>query len=187
MMQPRYARRARAVMVFLVAAVCLPALVRADAVTVGNPNWYQFAFGGPGSFGTNGSSTIPSSGGNSEPAPDVPWTFSSATPVQVNIADAYNKGDSFTLFNFGVLVGSTPGTAFADNEESDPAVTSADPSWSSGTFVVPAGNASLTIRADASPSSAGGAYFRLSPVPEPATATALAAAGLLLATRRRRA
>ena len=186
-MRSRYTCRAcaRAVIVFLAAAVCLPALVSADAVTVDNPNWYEFAFGAPGSFGTNGSSAQPSSGGNSQFAPDAPWTFTSPTPVQVKITDAFNKGDSFTLFNFGVQVGSTPVVSFVNSGESNPAVTSADASWSSGTFVVPAGNASLTIRADTSPSNQGAAYFLLTSVPEPATAAA-AAAGLLLAARRRR-
>jgi hypothetical protein len=154
--------------------------VSADPITVGNPNWYEFTFGGGGSFGTSGTGDVPSSGGNSQYAPNPPWTFSGG-PVTVTLTDAFDKGDSFSLFDFGSLVGSTPSVAQANNSTSDPAITSLDPSWSHGIFNLGAGSHSLTIRADNSPFGGGAAFFRVdaaAPTPEP---TSLALFGMIAA------
>jgi hypothetical protein len=37
-----------------------------------------------------------------------PWTFTAPVPVIIDVTDGFLAGDSFTVFDFGVLVGSTP-------------------------------------------------------------------------------
>lgn len=85
---------------FVVAAQAAP-------VTVGDPLWYEFEFGLAPTFAFEGSGTTPSSGGNSQPAPDAPWTFNYATGVRVIVTDAFAEGDIFTLYDNNFAIGST--------------------------------------------------------------------------------
>jgi len=145
----------------------------AGPIVVNDPKWYEFGFGGSGTFAVDGSSTSPSSGGNSQPASSPPWTFTSGGSVNFTVTDAFSKGDSFSVFDFGVLVGSTPFVPSGGGATDDPAVAVLDPTYSHGSFLLSPGSHSITIRADNSPFGGGAAYFRadaaVSPVPEPST------------------
>jgi hypothetical protein len=164
------------VLILLIVGLCMvPALVHADPITVGDPLWYEFLFGVAPSLGSNGTGAVASSGGNSQYAPDNPWTFTLASGSRVTITDAFAAGDIFTLYDFGVPQGSTtfvlaggPVTGI-----SDPVVALGNLDLSHGFFSLGPGAHSLEIQvvqnATSSPSG-GAAYFRVdecTPVPIP--------------------
>ena len=144
---------------------------------IGNPGpWIPFQFGGTGSFASGG-------GG-----PNPPWTFSGAATFR--ITDAFLRGDQFSVFDNGVLIGTTPAVPVGGGSTTDPDVAFADPLYSHASFQLGGGNHSITIQAFNSPFGGGGAFFRvLAPetVPEPFSMVVfgglLAAGGL--AVRRR--
>jgi len=122
--------------------------LHASPIVVGNPFWYEFGFTDPGVDATSGAGTIPSSGGNSMYAPDPAWTFSSPSPVNLTVTDAFLEGDAFNIFDFGVLIGATPAVANTGNDSGtdDPVVALTIPQLSHGVFFLAAGNHSLTIQ-----------------------------------------
>jgi hypothetical protein len=161
-------------MLLIVAFAVVP--VHADPVTVGDPLWYEFGFGLAGTFATDGAGTTPSTGGNSQFAPDPPWTYNTVFPIgsQVTIVDAFLKGDIFTLYDFGVPVGSTTLVPnLGTGTETDPDLALLDFGYSRGTFGLGAGAHSLTIQValNALDSTGGAAYFRVDPcgIPVPPT------------------
>lgn len=175
----------------MLAGLCLAAPASAGPIVVGNPNWYEFAFGAVGSFAFTGTGTIPSTGGNSQYADNPPWTFNAgASGVLFTITDAFSKGDSFEVFDFGVSIGATPLVAQSPASITDPAITVLDPSWSSRVYALASGAHSITIQVVTSPFSGGAAYFRTDEaappaVPEPATISLAAlAVGCVVAARR---
>jgi PEP-CTERM motif-containing protein len=192
-----YTRRGFGVMALGVAALLFAgaARVHADPITVpGTPPWYEFTFDGAGSFATSGTGDTPSDAGNSQYAPNPPWTFTSATPVHVTLTDAFLTGDTFTLFDNNVNLGTTPSVPTGANtgaqDVTNPDVTSASPQWSHAVFTLPAGSHSLTIQSANSPFGAGAAFFEVTPfvgaaVPEPSTFALFALGGLGLAGWRR--
>jgi PEP-CTERM motif len=145
----------------------------ADPITVdSSPTWYDFQFLGPGSFATAGIGQP-----KSQPAPNPPWTFTSASFVNFTVTDAFFTGDSFNVFDFGVLIGMTPSVPAGPGSTDDPDVAVADPSYSHATFSLAPGSHSITIQARESPFGAGGAYFKAETAapatPEPASLTML--------------
>jgi hypothetical protein len=175
----------------LVLAMCLGVMVvgpvQADPITVGDPLWYEFAFGTAPSFATNGIGTVPSSGGNSQFAPDPAWTFDTgAFGSRVTVVDAFIEGDIFTLYDFGVPMGSTTFVANTGNASgtSDPVVALTDFDLSRGFFSLGPGAHSLTIEVVQNAlgvPGGGAAFFRVDlcpPVPVPPTAILLGS-GLL--------
>jgi hypothetical protein len=131
------------------------------AVTVGG-GWQSFQWtGSPGVFNSEGA-----------------WTFSSASPTVFSITDAGVVGDEFSLFDGGLLIGTTSSVANDgyDDEFLTPDQYFADPRWSHGVFDLAPGSHSITIQTavEATGYRSGAAYFRVDVVPEPATLSFLA-------------
>ena len=169
---------------FLMVALMLGAIfgaapsIRADPVTVGG-NWHEFQFlqSGTQAFGCNALCT-PSFGGNSQFAPNPPWTFTLFGVGSITVTDAFNRGDTFDVFDFGVLIGSTPSVPEFDTCGTNPVPCSLDPAVSHGTFSLAVGPHSITIFVRNSASGHGAAYFRVDDtIPEP-TSLVLLASGL---------
>jgi len=167
-------KRSFALLAALGLVLALAGRSHASPINVGDPKWYEFGFGGTGFTATDGTGTTPSEAGNSQFAPTPPWTFTSTTPVAVTLTDAFLHGDTFSLFDNNVLIGSTPIVPVGGQgpSPSDPAVTSLDPLYSHGVYNLGAGSHSLTIRVDTSPfagppNNGGAAYFRADAIPEP--------------------
>jgi hypothetical protein len=158
-------------------------------VIVNNPSWYEFGFFAPaGTFAFTGVGTVPSEAGNSQFADSPPWTFSSSLPVLFTVTDAFTGGDSFSVFDFDLLIGSTPAVPRFDilPEVSNPDVAVVNPGFSHASFPLAAGAHSITISLATTPFTAGGAaYFRIDSVPEPSS-LALAVSMALVSIQMRR-
>ena len=152
------------VMLFLAMSLCLlpVGLVHATDITFANPQWYEFAFGLAGTFAFDGSGTTP--GVNSTPAPAAPWTFDSGGfGVRVFITDAFQAGDRFDIFDFGVQIGSTTNVANTGTfVTADPDPAFANPLLSHTSISLAPGAHSLTIEVEqnALNTTGGAAYFR---------------------------
>jgi hypothetical protein len=163
-------------MLAIVAFLAIGCAVPAQAGPISFDTFYQFAFSDPGVQATGcdpadpaGPFCIPSGGTPTQFAPAGPWTFSSPVAVLFTVTDAFDAGDQFEIFDFGTSLGLTSLPFGTSNCGDDPVPCLADPSHSSGVFSLVAGNHSITIVPVLSPSGGGSAYFRASPVPEPAT------------------
>ena len=172
--------RFRVLRLFMV-AVMLGAILgaasstRADPVIVGGNNWQEFQFlqAGTQAFACN-ALCVPSFGANSQYAPNPPWTFTLLGVGSITVTDAFNRGDSFDIYDFGVLIGSTPTVPQFDTCGTNPVPCSMDPAVSHGVFSLSVGPHSITIFARDS-GGAGAAYFRVDDtIPEPATLVLLA-------------
>jgi PEP-CTERM motif len=151
--------------------------IQADPIEVGN--WYEFQFGtfsDPRAVGCISGPTmcIPSPSGNSQFAPDPPWTFTLLGQGFITVTDAALSGSAFDVFDFGVLIGSTPTVPFAGtNCGGDPVPCSTDPNVSHGVFSLAPGAHSITIIERGG--FGGAAYFRVDDtIPEPTTLLLLA-------------
>jgi hypothetical protein len=189
-------------MISRVAAVALVAAIgavgaprAAEAAPIVTGVWYQFSFTevGVDARGCSpadpaGLPCTPSAGTPTSFAPEPAWTFDIGPGGgELVVTDAFLYGDSFAVFNFGVLLGSTPLVAQDGGCGSDPVVCAADPLASTGIFALAPGLYSLTIQPTAVVS-AGAAYFTVTQqVPEPGLlALTMLGAGAILARRRGR-
>ena len=166
-----FARKALMSLIVAGAVLVTAPSIHADPITVGGL-WQEFSFGGPGS--SAGACTIatciPSPAGNAEFLPTPPWTFTLGPGGGfLTITDAFLIGDAFDVFDFGVPLGSTLSVAVGGECGDDPVPCFANPAVSHGVFSLTAGDHSITIIARDSPFGVGAAYFRVDPVPEPAT------------------
>lgn len=138
-------------------------------IKTGGP-WSEFSFGTAGTFAKGcapadpaGAGCTPSSSGNSHFVGAPPWTFTAPSDgVSLTVTDAFNRGDTFEIYDNGHLVGST--SAVPSNPTScgsDPVPCSVDPTVSHAVIDLPGGPHSITIKAATSPYQAGAAYFRL--------------------------
>ena len=164
-----------------------------QAAEIGFDQWYEFRYFEAGTFGTLCTPDACYPGENSVFAPSEPWTFTTPSDsfVKVLLTDGFPSGDSFSLFDFGSLIGSTPEVGISIGCGNDPDACFADPAMSHRAFVLSPGSHSLTVRADTAPFGTGAAFFQVQVIPEPSTvaslATALfAAAGLAWRQRRAR-
>ena len=149
----------------------------ASADALPESTWTGFVFGGVGSVA----------------APD--FTFVSDAPGDtLTVTDAFLKGDSFDVYDFGALIGSTSMVpASSSNTTSDPDAAFADPTYSHGVFALGVGAHDISLVTSVSPFGGGGAYLRRDPAmastPEPGTVALLCSMGLtgagFLARRKR--
>jgi hypothetical protein len=184
----------------LTLALALGALLSAPASAgpIAFDEWLQFGFTDAGTPATGcdpsdpaGPFCTPSSGTPSTFLDAPPWTFTAAgSGATLRITDAFASGDRFEIFDFGVSLGLTSLPTLDVNCGDDPVPCFANASMSTGLFLLPAGNHSLTIIPIAALDGGGSGHFQVEAaaavVPEPATLTLLAT-GLILSVRRRRA
>jgi hypothetical protein len=133
----------------------------ATDLPIGGP-WQEFHFSGVGALATHctAGTCAPGSDGNSVFAPDPPWTFTAGRRgVTLTVTDAFDFGDRFEAFDFGVSLGQTSAVPVGEDCGSNPVPCLA--SASHATFALGAGAHSLTITPTASPFGGGAAYFRI--------------------------
>jgi hypothetical protein len=149
----------------------------ASAGTIAFDTWYEFGFtdaGTPatGCFPDDPLSIVvcpPSSGTPTTFLDTPPWTFGGSSTLTV--VDAFESGDAFEIFDFGLSIGVTSAPVLGVDCSDDPVPCLANPAMSQGVFVLGAGAHSLTITPTLSPGSLGAAYLQVSAaaVPEPAS------------------
>jgi hypothetical protein len=130
--------------------------------------WQEFSFTGVGALARGcapadpfGSICSPSSAANSNFVGPPPWTFiAGAFGADLVVTDAFNIGDRFEVFDFGIVLGQTSFVPITNGTCGDnPAVclTSA----SHRTYHLLGGTHSITIRPTVSALGGGAAYFRV--------------------------
>ncbi len=167
-------RLSRCLVVFILFSLGAAATARADAIVLNT--FHQFSFTNAGVLARGcdpadplGPFCIPSSGTPTQFAPAPPWTFSSPAAVLLTVTDAFEVGERFEVFDFGVSLGLTSAPGVSGDCGDDPIPCLANPSISSRVFSLVAGNHSITIVPVLSPFGGGSAYFRATAVPEPGT------------------
>jgi hypothetical protein len=78
----------------------------------------------------------------------------------LTVTDAFNRGDSFSVFDNGTLVGTTPTVTGGGTCGTNPATCLADPTVSHAVFTLGAGSHSITITLNTTVG-AGAAYLRV--------------------------
>jgi YVTN family beta-propeller protein len=155
--------------------------------------WYEFSYldvGDP-TFGCDpadpgGLFCTPSSGTPTIFGDAPPWTFDLSAATVLTVVDAFESGDRFEVFDFGVSIGVTSAPQAGGDCGDDPVPCLADASMSSGLFALGTGAHSITLGVTESGSGSGSGFLRVSEVPEPGV-VALVGLGLVAigASRRR--
>jgi hypothetical protein len=156
--------------------VVLGAPPPSEAVPVSLGTWYEFSWTGiTGARGCSpadpaGLGCAPSSGGNSSFVGAPAWTFASAGPATLTVTDAFLAIDRFFVLDNTAFLGPTSAPSNNPSHDcgSDPVACLADPQLSHGTFALGSGAHSIDMIQILN-EGAGAGYFRLDPVPEPAT------------------
>jgi PEP-CTERM motif len=163
----------------------------AQAGPIAFDTFLQFGFSGAGVPATGcdpadpaGPFCIPSSGTPTFPLDAPPWTFTGA--ALLTITDAFESGDRFEVFDFGVSLGLTSASAIGTDCGDDPVPCLANAAMSHGSFALGAGQHSITIVAVDSPSGGGAAYLIAALVPEPSSLLLLAIGAIAWRLRGRR-
>lgn len=172
---------------------CLLVVTTAWAGPITAGTWGEFSFGGPGQLARgcdpgdpSGPFCFPSFGTPTIPLDAAPWTITLASAADLLVTDAFDAGDRFEVFDFGVSLGltSVPGSGF--NCGDDPVVCMTMSGISAGSFLLGSGAHSITIVATLAHSGGGAGYLVVAnPVPEPDAAwLALCALAALVIARR---
>jgi hypothetical protein len=157
-------------MKFLFAGFAFAAI--ASAGTIGIGPWFEFGFDPDhapivaGCLPEDPAGVPCSAGIGSLNLDAAPWEFNAFTPVKLDVTDASLAGDSFSIFDFGVPIGSTSIVALGPFCGLDPNLCFASPAFSHASFVLPSGAHSLTIAVEAA-QILGEGFLRIAPVPEP--------------------
>jgi hypothetical protein len=203
-MNRRFGPRARGgVRAVLLCCLGLSVGSAASAAPIDLNTWYEFSWFEQGGTAAgcdpadpNGDFCIPSAGTPTSFAPEPAWTFDvAATGATLTVVDAFLSGDRFTIFDFGIPIGSTSVPAVGFGCGADPVVCLAEVHQSSGVFSLLPGAHALTIVATTAPSQSGAGYFQVTGdavdavVPEPTTILLIASglAALIVRPRQRRA
>ncbi|HEY2051497.1 MAG TPA: PEPxxWA-CTERM sorting domain-containing protein [Caulobacteraceae bacterium] len=115
----------------------------AHADNINRGVWYAFFFLGTGSPLTSGGT--PGTSPSGVTAPSAPWTITLSSPTKLTVTDVEFAGDQFTLYDNGVLLGttSTPTVSGANVGECISCAL-ANPDFSHGFFTLPAGVNNIT-------------------------------------------
>jgi len=161
--------------------VVLGAPSPSEAVPVSFGTWFEFSWTGitqargcqpadPGGLDCVPSG-FPSSGGNSSFVGAPAWTFTSPDPVRLTVTDAGQAIDRFFVLDSAAFLGPTsaPSNNPGDSCGTDPVPCLADPRLSHGVFGLDPGAHSIDMIQILNEGPDGAGYFRLDPVPEPAT------------------
>ncbi len=177
-----------------VALGLLAATRAAQAGPIPLDSFMQFSFDGAGAVAgcapddPLGGFCIGSSGTPTSFLDAPAWTFvAGASGAVLSVVDAFESGDAFQVFDFGVLVGSTSVPVGGVDCGDDPVACLATPGMSMGVFALAAGAHSLSLVALAG-SGLGSGYLQVTgsqAVAEPAS-LALTLAALAAAWRVRR-
>jgi hypothetical protein len=159
-----------AAVLLLTVVFALPAF--AGPIDISSNKWFEFKFGqeGSGATGCASGGCIASTAGNSVFLDDPAWTFNLGLSAELKITDAFFKGDSFKVYDFGVLILEMPTVLAlgACGDDPDNCYGTAGVSYDS--VSLQAGDHSLTIQVAQSPLGTGAAFFRIDRIvaaPEP--------------------
>jgi PEP-CTERM motif len=138
--------------------------------------WYTFQFGATGSaLDACTSCTV---GNIGIAAPSAPWTINLAGPFQLIVTDGFLSGDQFQLFDNNVSLGLTSAPVAGGDCSNLVLTCLANASFSHGTFLLGAGNHSISGTIPVSPFGSGAGFFiiRAVAVPEPGSLALVALA-----------
>jgi hypothetical protein len=157
-----------------------PQSTSAGPIIVGG-GWVGFCFGAPGSGATSGCQNEASQTSGND------FLFTALGDVLFRITDAFQQGDTFQVFDFGVLIltsSAIPNTGI-DFGVTDPDAAFADARYSHGSIILGAGAHDITVFNLQGCCGGGGAYLNVQ-VPEPGTLTLLGGALVAFGLARRR-
>ncbi len=176
----RYYKKVLGALAAIALAATLASPAHAGAI---NPDgtWVGFCFNDLGPA-TSGCQNLGSQTSGND------FTFTLSGPAILQITDAFNQGDMFEAFDFGVSLFTTsavPNTG-ADTGVSDPFAAYADARLSHGSILLGAGQHQISVFNVQGCCNGGGAYLRIAAVPEPGTLALIAASLIGAAVTRRR-
>jgi hypothetical protein len=144
----------------------------ANAISLNEDDWFATTDTPPAFFWT----------GLNQDNEEGPFTYSRSYPTIIDITDDFLKGDQFEVFNFGNSIGLTSLVpVVGDAIEVGPNAAFADPTYSSGSFLVGPGSYSIVIQAIGQSFDAGRGYIRIrkATIPEPTSTLGFLALGAL--------
>ena len=163
---------------------------QAGAPTIAVNTWYTGQFGSAGSPLTGGDIFgvgVTPPFGTATVAPTSAWTVDLTSPGELIVTDLEASGDQFTLYNNGVLLGTTSVPTDGTYVGYDISSVLSNPVFSHGTFALPTGLDTITGNLTDLTVGEGDFAFAVTGVPEPATwAMTIAGMGLMGAMLRRR-
>ncbi len=142
-----------------------------------NGGWYYFTF--PGQL------SIPFD-------PSFSWeqdfSFVLTKPALLKVQDIGSGGDTFQVYDNGITIGTTS-ALFPENTGAyfDPNLAALDPALDQGSFLLSAGNHTISgSEINNTTDSGGGAYLRVDTIPEPTIITLLAIGCVACSINRRK-